>query len=92
MWADSMLKLFGKLFTGATAFKFLDGIYQPEGVAPQFDTPIMIQSLTETANLENEMKLFELSDSCHHMGEKTKQASIGLVVNNFFIDIGISSK
>jgi hypothetical protein len=91
-WADAGLNLFGKLFTGATAFKFLDGIYQPEGVAPLYDKPIMIQSLTERKNLENEARLFELSDFCHHMGEKTNQASVGLVVNNFFIDIPMSSK
>jgi hypothetical protein len=92
MWAQAALDLFGRLFSGATAFKFLDGIYQPEGLAPLYDTPIMIQSLTETRNLENEAKLFELSDFCHRMGEKTNQASIGLVVNNFFIDIQIVSK
>ena len=89
-WASAALDLFGKLFTGATAFKFLDGIYQPQGAAPLYDKPIMIQSLTDTSNLEDLDKLLELSEFCHHMGEQTDQASIGVILNNFFIDIKIS--
>jgi len=88
-WADAALELFGRLFTGATAFKFLDGIYQPEGLAPLHDKPIMIQSLTETKHLENMQKLFELSEFCHNMGERTNQKSVGLILNNFFIDVQI---
>lgn len=90
IWAGLALTLFGKLFTGATAFQNLKGIYQPKGASrPLYDDPIMIQTLTARENVESEESLFELSDFCHNMGKKLNQVSVGVVVNNFFIDIQI---
>ena len=31
----------------------------------------------------------ELADFCQHMGKRTNQRSIGVVVNNLFIDIPV---
>jgi hypothetical protein len=91
IWANQALELFGKLFTGATAFQNLSGIYQPKrDLRPLYDQPIMIQTLTATENVENEENLLELAEFCRNMGRKTNQAGIGLVVNNFFIDIQIA--
>src|ERR1700678_247556 len=88
IWAGKALSLFGRLFTGATAFDNLKGVYQPKkDLRPIFDEPIMIQSLTATENLIDEENLFELADFCRNMGKKMSQVSIGLIVNNFFIDI-----
>jgi hypothetical protein len=88
IWEKQALDLFGKLFGGATAFTALSGIYQPKkDLRPLYDNPTMIQSLTATENLLNEENLVELAEFCHHMGARTNQASIGVVVSNKFIDI-----
>ncbi|HZL34874.1 MAG TPA: hypothetical protein VFC78_06160 [Tepidisphaeraceae bacterium] len=88
LWEKQALDLFAKLFTGATAFTSLSGVYQPkkEGRA-LYDNPTMIQSLTATENIMNEANLMELAEFCHHMGRTTNQASIGVVINNKFVDI-----
>jgi hypothetical protein len=84
------MELFGKLFEGATAFRSLSGIYQPKkGLRAWWDEPIMVQSLTKTENLADEKSLMELADFCQHMGKRTNQRSIGVVVNNLFIDIPV---
>ena len=49
----------------------------------------MIQSLTATENIMNEANLLALAEFCHHMGRKTNQDSVGVVINNKFIDIVI---
>ncbi|MDB5320321.1 MAG: hypothetical protein JWN40_1952 [Phycisphaerales bacterium] len=88
IWADQALALFGKLFTGATGFTNLSGIYQPKkDLRALFDDPIMIQSLTATENIRSEANLLELAAFCQNLGTKTNQMSIGVVVNNKFIDI-----
>ena len=91
IWAQNALALFGKLFHGATAFEHLQGVYQPDKDSkPLYDNPIMVQSLTPTECIADEDNQFELAEFCRNMGRRTNQASIGLVVNNFFIDITIS--
>ena len=88
IWEKQALTLFGKLFTGATAFTNLTGVYQPTRDArPLYDNPTMVQSLTATENVMNEQNLIELAEFCQHMGQKTNQESVGVVVNNKFINI-----
>jgi hypothetical protein len=89
IWANNALKLFGELFGGATGFKFLEGIYQPEGVAPLYDQPIMIESLVARERLNDDARLMRLSEFCRDMGQKTEQLDVGLVVNNYFYAIRI---
>jgi hypothetical protein len=90
IWEKAALDLFGKLFTGATSFTNLSGIYQPKREGrPLYDNPTMVQSLTATENIMDEADLLELAEFCHHMGERTNQASIGVVINNKFVDIPI---
>ncbi|HLL88509.1 MAG TPA: hypothetical protein VK324_04345 [Tepidisphaeraceae bacterium] len=90
VWENQTLKLFGKLFTGATAFTSMSGVYQPtRDSRPLYDNPTMVQSLTATENLENEDNLIEFAEFCRNMGQQTNQASIGVVINNKFIDITI---
>lgn len=90
IWEEQTLALFGKLFTGATAFTSLNGVYQPKRDSrPLYDNPTMIQSLTAAENIENEENLIELAEFCRHMGKRMNQASIGLVINNKFVDIVI---
>lgn len=86
-WADKALDLFGRLYEGGTGFGHLHGIYQPRGSPPQYDRPIMIQSLVKRADLESAAHLKELATFCRAMGEKLNQNSVGLVVNDVFINI-----
>lgn len=88
-WADAALAMFGELFEGATAFQHLRGVYQPEGEKALFDDPIMIQTLTARKNVEDEAKLLHFAQFCRRMGRNTNQAAVGVIVNNYFIDIRI---
>jgi hypothetical protein len=88
IWAGQALDLFGKLFGGATSFNNLSGIYQPAKTdEPLYDQPIMIQSLTPASRIMDESHLLELSDFCHNMGKKTNQESVGVTINNKFINV-----
>jgi hypothetical protein len=90
LWAGQGLSLFGELYGGATSFNNLSGVYQPaKHLRPLYDSPIMIQSLTDASRIMEEDSLFKLAAFCQNMGRKTNQASIGVVINNKFIDINI---
>jgi hypothetical protein len=94
-WAHKALKLFGKLYDGATAFQNLNGVYHSKdmkrkGLRPSFDNPIMIQSLADASDVEKEENLLELAGFCREMGQKMNQWSVGIVVNNKYIDIVIN--
>jgi hypothetical protein len=88
VWAGQALSLFGEMYGGGTSFNNLSGIYQPEkDLRPLYDKPIMIQSLTDASRIMEEEGLFRLAEFCQNMGKRTNQASIGVVINNKFIDI-----
>ncbi|MGE5607723.1 MAG: hypothetical protein ACM359_00570 [Bacillota bacterium] len=91
-WATKALKLFGDLFGGATAFKHLEGIFKPDDADAMYDSPIMVQTLTPKERVENEKSLRKLGEFCRMMGTETDQHSVGLVVNNYFINIRIGKK
>lgn len=90
-WAESALRLFGQLFDGATAFLNLRGVYHPDDLPePLFDDPIMVQSLADRSKISNTDNLIKLSDFCHYMGKELNQESIGLIINDRYIDIPIA--
>ena len=93
MWAGQALDLFGDLYTGATAFQHMKGIYKPrDGSKPMFDDPIMVQALAKRADVEDAGHLDRLALFIRNMGEQTDQHTVGLIINNWFIEVGIGGK
>lgn len=92
-YATQGLSLFGELYGGATAFKFCEGVYQPPGMKkPLFDSPIMLQTLTGREKVEKEESLVRLGQFCREVVVGMDQVAVGLVINNYFIDIQIAKK
>lgn len=92
-WANDALELFGDLYGGATAFKYLEGVFNPDDEKKLlFDQPIMVQTLTERDRLEDLSRWVRLSKFCQEMGETLNQHSIGLIVNDYFATIKIDRK
>jgi hypothetical protein len=92
-WAKDALELFGKLYGGATAFKFLEGVFDPKDKKKLlFDQPVMVQTLTDRELLEDGVRWAKLSKFCHDMGEELDQHSIGLIVNDYFYTIRVRRK
>jgi hypothetical protein len=94
LWTDKAFRIFGRMYGGATAFTNLRGIYHPEeyvkrGLRPHFDEPTMIQSLTDVAKVDKDANLTDLGDLCRSMGQSLNQTSVGVVINQYFVDIEI---
>lgn len=87
IWAQSALEVFAEHFGGATAFATFAGIYKCNDGKILHDKPIMIESYVSRADLEDEKKLTELLKFAKRMGKETRQAAIGLVINNVFHEI-----
>jgi hypothetical protein len=92
-WAGDALELFGKLYGGATAFKFLEGVFDAADEKKLlFDQPIMVQTLTGRERLEDAGTWAKLGKFCQDLGETLNQHSVGLIVNDYFYTIKISRK
>jgi hypothetical protein len=81
-WTGVGMELFGKLFTGATAFQALDGIFVDEDGTTYHDKPILIESYAEEEAVQDEGNLRELLDFIKRMGRETNQAAVALVIHN----------
>lgn len=81
-WADVGLKLFSKLYGGATAFVALRGVWRDADGTDLFDEPIMIQSLARREDAESEEKLLQLVEFARRLCKATSQARVGIVFND----------
>lgn len=92
-WANAALKLFGTLYGGATAFKFLEGVFDAADEKKLlYDHPIMVQTLTERERLEDDQRWMKLGKFCTELGQELNQHSVGLIVNDYFYTIPIARK
>jgi hypothetical protein len=82
-WATAALKLFGKLYEGATAFTGLKGIWvDPETGVEHFDDSIMIQSLAKRPAVVNEENLTEILEFARQMCRDARQKKVAVIFNN----------
>jgi hypothetical protein len=75
------MDLFAQLYTGATAFRALDGVFQDDGTVLH-DQPIMIESYAEQSRVEDPARLGQLLDFARRMGRETRQAAVAIVIGD----------
>jgi hypothetical protein len=81
-WADTAMRLFSRLYGGATAFRALQGIWKDDDGTDLWDQPIMIQSLAKRELAESEANLEELADFARRLCRETRQKSVAVVCNS----------
>lgn len=81
-WADAALKLFGRLYRGATALEALRGVWVDDDGRELFDKPILIQSLAKREDAENEEKLDELATFARRLRQETNQKCVAIICND----------
>ena len=81
VWADTGLRLFSHLYGGATAFTTLRGVWKDDDGTDLFDEPIMIQSLANREDAEDEAKLEELAEFSQRLCRETKQKCVAIMCN-----------
>jgi len=81
-WADAALRLFGRLYGGATAFVAHQGIWLYDKRNELFDRPILIESLTKREYAEDESKLLELVEFAQRMCRETSQDCVAVICND----------
>jgi hypothetical protein len=74
------MELFGRLYTGATAFQALEGIFQDEDGTLLRDKPILIESYAERQVVEDPARLQRLLAFARRMGKETRQAAVAIVI------------
>ena len=85
IWASQGLDLFGQLYGGATALRAVQGVWKEETDGHGrllYDSPIMIQSLAQRADVEDQRKLRLLLDFAKRMGQATNQACVAISIND----------
>jgi hypothetical protein len=80
LWASQAIDLFGHLYTGATAFRALDGVFLDDDGTLLHDQPIMIESYTDRASVEDPARLGQLLEFARRMGRETRQAAVAVVI------------
>jgi hypothetical protein len=82
LWASQAMDLFGQLYTGATAFRALDGVFLDDNGILLHDQPIMIESYADRSRVEDPARLGQLVDFARRMGRETRQAAVGIVIGD----------
>ena len=81
-WADAGLKLFSRLYGGATSFIALRGIWRDEDGTDLLDEPILIQSLAKREHAEDEVRLNELATFARRLRQATNQKCVAVICND----------
>lgn len=81
-WADAALKLFGRLYRGATAFTALQGIWVDDDGNATVDNPILIQSLVKREHATDEKRLELLAEFAQRMCREMKQDCVAVICND----------
>jgi hypothetical protein len=82
MWASEAMELFGRLYSGATAFGALQGVFRDDDGTILYDKPILIESYVEREEVEDPARLRQLLEFARRMGKQTRQAAVAVVIND----------
>ena len=88
-WVDEALKMFGRVFGGATAYPKAKGIWRNDEMQGKLveDEPVVFHCYTTHEDIHDDKKLDELGDFCRRMGRETNQGEVGLIIGNEYIAI-----
>jgi hypothetical protein len=83
-WVDAALKMFGRVFGGATAYPKAKGVWRDDerGGALVTDEPVVVHCYTTPEEVQDSENLAALGRFCRRMGREAKQGEIGLVVGD----------
>jgi hypothetical protein len=81
-WAGEAMELFGRLYTGATAFQALEGVFLDDDGTLLRDKPILIESYVEQEKVEDPARLQQFLAFARRMGKETRQAAVAIVIGN----------
>jgi hypothetical protein len=82
LWAGEAMGLFGRLYTGATAFQALEGVFLDDDGTLLRDKPILIESYVEQEKVIDPARLQQLLDFSRRMGKATRQAAVAVVIGD----------
>jgi hypothetical protein len=87
-WVDEALTVPGTLFGGATAFPKGRGIGRDDAQGGKllFDEPVVIQCDTSEPLIEQQLPA--LWDFLHRLGREARQGTVGLVIDDEYLEIG----
>ena len=88
LWREEVLRVFGRLFRGATAFPPGRGVWRDDARGGElvFDDTVLVTSYVDPAVLDGS-SLRELRRFLHQLGREARQGEIGIVVGGNYYGI-----
>ena len=82
-WVQESLKVFGRLFGGATAYPKAKGVWRDDerGGVLVFDEPVVVHCYVTANAINDAVNISALGEFCRRMGRETNQGEIGLIID-----------
>lgn len=86
-WVTEALRIFGRLYGGATAFPQARGVWRDDEMGGELveDEPIIIHCYTTPDDLNDPERLAQLGSFCRRMGREARQGEVGLVIGDEYL-------
>ena len=86
-WVAEALRIFGRLYGGATAFPRARGVWRDDEMGGELveDEPIIIHCYTTPDDLNDPERLAQLGSFCRRMGREARQGEVGLVIGDEYL-------
>ena len=86
-WVTEALRIFGRLYGGATAFPRARGVWRDDemGAVLVEDEPVIIHCYTTPDDLNDPERLAQLGSFCRRMGREARQGEVGLVIGDEYL-------
>ena len=86
-WVTEALRIFGRLYGGATAFPRARGVWRDDEMGGELveDEPIIIHCYTTPDDLNDPERLAQLGNFCRRMGREARQGEVGLVIGDEYL-------
>lgn len=86
-WVTEALRIFGRLYGGATAFPRARGVWRDDEMGAELveDEPVIIHCYTTPDDLNDPERLTQLGSFCRRMGREARQGEVGLVIGDEYL-------